>query len=836
MPRRLAAQYGFVLAALAAFALPFGADGAVPAGLGAFAGLALLLVAAARRHARGEHERALLAQRFEAVLRDTGEAVVLIDARGRFVGVNERFLVAWGYRRDEALRLHLRDWRPAYLDAGGTGLLDRVLAEGRVAIETLACDRHERMRPVAIVAAVVGAGAERMIQAVVRDLSERHETEARIFGLSRLYAVMSAANQAIMRAQSIREVFDSVCRACVDYGHLRMAWVGLIDAGGTRLLPHAWFGEGIGYLDGLAVPVDDGSPLSRGPIAVAFREARVYVCNDFIENPATAPWHQRAAFHGFRASIAVPLRRGGQCVGTLAAYAAGRDRFDDDAVALMQDLADAVSFAMDNFDRSERRMRAEAALRLSKTRLLEAQAIGDIGDWFFDLGARSMNWSPQMYRLFERDAALPPPTEDELSMYMDAATQAQMREQLLRAAHVGERAEFEYCVRLPSGSQRHHATVVVPVRDAHGAVVGLQGTAQDVTARKEVEMRLRHKETLLEEAQQVARMGSWEWLVDVGRATWSETLYRIFGLDPASPVPDSDVLLAMLTPASREAVRAAAEEAMRTGTAYDVDVEIFCADGARKWLTCRGGARRQGDSIIGLYGTVQDVTERRAREAERAAREQHMHELSRRLVAAQEDERRRLAAELHDRTSPNLAAVQVTLRSLSLGMPPEVAASLAEEFDDLRALLQDATTGIRDVCADLRPALLDYAGLVPTLENHIRQFSRRTGVLVKLVHRGLAERLPAETESLLFRIVQEALTNCAKHAQARTVAISLHKGRRHTVLTIADDGVGFDPDGVGNAGRPGLGLLTMRERAEFAGGEMRIDAAPGRGTRIRVRF
>lgn len=831
--RRLAAQYGYVLAAVAAFVAAFGLDGAVSASGGAIVGAALL-VAAVQRHARGRSERNLPTRRLEALLRDTGDAVVLIDARGRFVDVNAAFLAAWGYRRDEALGLQLRDWRPPYLDAGGPGLIERVLAEGSVALESFARDSHERLRPVEIAAAVVDTGAERMVQLVVRDLSSFHETEARILAQSRLYAVMSAATRAIMCANSIKEVFDVVCHACVVYGHLRMAWIGLVDAGGERLVPHASFGEGLGYLDGLAVPVDDASPLGRGPVAVAYREHRVYVCNDFTEDPATAPWHQRAAFHGFRASIAVPLRRGGRVVGTLAAYAADRDRFDDDAVALMQDLADSVSFAMDNFDRSERRMHAEAALRLSKTRLLEAQAIGNIGDWFYDIGSRDLNWSPQMYRLFERDPATPPPTRNELSQYMDASTQALVRDSLRRAARDGERTEFEYCLRLPSGCQRHHATVIVPVRAAGGAVVGLQGTVQDVTARKEVEMRLRHKEAQLEEAQQVARMGSWEWLVDVGRATWSDTLYRIFGLDPASPVPDSDVLFAMLTPESRETVRVAAEQAMSSNAPWDVDLEVFCADGARKWLTCRGAARRQGDSIIGLYGTVQDVTERRAREAERATRERHMHELSRRLVAAQEDERRRLAAELHDRTSPNLAAVQVTLRTLCLGMPPEVQAAMAEEFDDLRGLLQDATTSIRDVCADLRPALLDYAGLVPALESHIRQFSRRTGVLVKLTHRGLAQRLPAETEALLFRIVQEALANCAKHAQAQTVTVALRKGSRHTTLVIEDDGVGFDPAGVGNGGRPGLGLLTMRERAEFAGGEMRIESAPGRGTKIRV--
>jgi len=833
-PRRLFAQYGFVLAAAAAFALPFGAETPLLAELGWIAGAALLFVPAARDRLRRRTERQVLARRLELLQRDAGAGVVLIDGKGRFVDVNQHFLAMTGYSRDEALRLGLSDWRPAYLDAGRPSLVERVVMEGSAVLRTSACTRDGRMQPVEISASLVEAGTERLIQAVVQDVSTRDAAEARVLELSRLYAVMSAANQAMMRANSIQEVFDAVCRACVEYGQLRMAWVGLVDASGKRLLPHASFGEGLGYLEALAIPLDGVSPLSRGPIALAFREQQDYVCNDFTEDPVAAPWHQRAAFYGFRASIAVPLKRGGQCVGTLAAYAADRDRFDDDVVALMRDLGEGISFAMDNFDRSERRLRAEAALRLSKTRLLEAQAIGNIGDWFYDIGARDTNWSPQMYRLFERDTASPPPRLDEMSMYMDAATRALVREGLRRAIRTADRSEFEYCVRLPSGQRRHHATVIVPVRDAAGTVVGLQGTVQDVTARKEVEMHLRYKEMLLQEAQQVARMGSWEWLVDVGRASWSDTLYRIFGFEPGSPVPDSDTLLEMLTPESRDVVRAASEQSLKSGESYEVEVEVTCAGGVRKWLACRSAARRQGETIIGLYGTVQDITVRRRREAEREARERHMHELSRRLVAAQEDERRRLAAELHDRTSPNLAAVQVTLRSLNLAMPDAVRESLAEEFDDLRALLQDATTSIRDVCADLRPALLDYAGLVPALESHIHQFSRRTGVLVRLSHRGLDERLSAEIEALLFRIVQEALTNCAKHAQATKVSIALRKGKTHTVLTIRDDGLGFDVAAVGNAGRPGLGLLTMRERAEFAGGKMDIVSAPGRGTEIRV--
>ena len=854
-PRKLAVRYGFIYAALAglwvlssdsllatlfAEAADINRAGTLK-GLGFVAVTALLLVHALNRYARVYHrsetDRALLAKRLDTLAKYANDSIVLMDAGGRFLDVNDRFLATFGYPRHEALRLSLEDWRPAYLDAGGPGLLQRLLAEGSTVVETEGRKRSGSTIPVEISAAVIAADGERVIQVIVRDVSERREAEAKILALSRLYAATSAATQAMMRAHSIKEVLDSVCRACVEYGGLRMAWVGLVEASGQRILPHASYGEGVGYLEGLAVPIADNSPLSRGPVAVAFREQRVYVCNDFMEDPATAPWHQRAAFHGFRASIALALRRGGACVGTLTAYSANRDCFDDDAVALLQDLAESISFAMDNFDRGERRLRAEAALRLSEARLNEAQAIGDIGDWFCDLGAQSINWSLQMYRLFERKPESGPPRREELTMYLDAETEVLVREAMRRAARTGERVEFEYSARLPSGRQRHHASVIVPVRDKAGAVVGLQGTVQDITARKEVEMRLRHNEAQLEEAQQVAHMGSWEWLAEVGCATWSQTMYRILGFDPGSPVPDCDVLLSMLAPESRVAVSAAAEQALRSGVSYEVDLEVFCADGTRKWLTCRGDARRQGGHIIGLYGTVQDVTARRRLEAERVERQRHLHELSRRLIAAQEDERRRLAAELHDRTSPNLAAVQVTLRSLRLSMPPEVLESLADEFDDLRALLQDATTSIRDVCADLRPALLDYAGLIPALESHIQQFSRRTGILVKLVHRGLDERLPGETEALLFRIAQEALTNCAKHAQATTVSIALRGRDGSTALSIADDGVGFDPGQVGSGGsKPGLGLLTMRERAEFAGGEMRIESAPGRGTMVRVRL
>ena len=229
---------------------------------------------------------------------------------------------------------------------------------------------------------------------------------------------------------------------------------------------------------------------------------------------------------------------------------------------------------------------------------------------------------------------------------------------------------------------------------------------------------------------------------------------------------------------------------------------------------------------------VRDVSERRRLEAERAEQEKRFRDLSTRLLDVQEAERRQLSAELHDRTSPQLAAIQINLKMLGnvLG---------AHETEDVRALLEDTahliadtTAGIRDISSNLRPAVLDDGGLLPALASYAQQFTQRSGIQVHLHTHDATSALTPPMQSSLFRIVQEALTNCVKHAKAKNVTISLSTGGAHLVsLTIADDGIGFD---VERHATPGLGLVTMRERAEFLGGRFSLETRPGHGTRIQV--
>ena len=228
--------------------------------------------------------------------------------------------------------------------------------------------------------------------------------------------------------------------------------------------------------------------------------------------------------------------------------------------------------------------------------------------------------------------------------------------------------------------------------------------------------------------------------------------------------------------------------------------------------------------------------QRQQLQSQRAADAPHRTELSSIAVVVQEQERRRLAAELHDRTSPNLCAVALNLAMIAADLPANLSEGLDARFADTRALLDDTIAAIRDVCAELRPATLEYAGLHHALREHAERFSRRTGIAVQVFGTDSKRRLTADTECSLFRIAQEALTNCAKHARATAINIELTDGTDQTVLSISDNGAGFSASALGSEHRPGLGLLTMRERAEFVGGQFSIEGKPGKGTRIRVKI
>jgi signal transduction histidine kinase len=226
------------------------------------------------------------------------------------------------------------------------------------------------------------------------------------------------------------------------------------------------------------------------------------------------------------------------------------------------------------------------------------------------------------------------------------------------------------------------------------------------------------------------------------------------------------------------------------------------------------------------------ILERRSVEqrllAERA--EAEMRQLSQRLVETQEDERRHLSRELHDHVGQVLTALRMELGRIERSRSPHdtrVGAAIAEA----KKLVDKMFHTVRDLALGLRPSMLDDLGLRAALEWHVRDTSRRSGVEVELTIDGDVDLLPERYQTCVYRVVQEALTNGVRHAQAQTMAVSLSADGRALEICVMDDGVGFEP----GERRNGLGLRGIEERVREIGGTLTIDSAPGRGTVLVLR-
>jgi signal transduction histidine kinase len=205
---------------------------------------------------------------------------------------------------------------------------------------------------------------------------------------------------------------------------------------------------------------------------------------------------------------------------------------------------------------------------------------------------------------------------------------------------------------------------------------------------------------------------------------------------------------------------------------------------------------------------------------------EQLQRLSQRLLEVQEMERRHLSQELHDEIGRQLTALQLLLDAAERSPADAVAGKLHH----MRGLIQELMDQVRHLSLDLRPPMLDDLGLLPTVLWHIKRYTTQSQVLVDCTHAGVeGRRFPPDLETAAFRIVQEALTNMARHAQAKQASVRLWTTSATLGVQIEDQGVGFDRQ-VSSVGH--LGLAGMQERTRFLGGRFTLETAPGTGTRI----
>jgi PAS domain S-box-containing protein len=241
--------------------------------------------------------------------------------------------------------------------------------------------------------------------------------------------------------------------------------------------------------------------------------------------------------------------------------------------------------------------------------------------------------------------------------------------------------------------------------------------------------------------------------------------------------------------------------------------------------------RLDGAAVIGVIGVVADISERKQAEELRAR-------LTTQVLAAQDDERRRVARELHDETGQSLTGLLVGLRTIEGARTLAEAAELAQQ---LRGVVAQSLGDIRRLARGLHPRALDDLGFAAAVTGQVQEFAELHGIAVDArVKVPDADRLPPLLQTTLYRVLQEALTNVARHADARHVRVRLGREAAALTLCVQDDGIGMTPQaalGPLGAGRHrGLGLEGMRERVALLGGSVHVDSAPGKGTTVAVRI
>ena len=320
---------------------------------------------------------------------------------------------------------------------------------------------------------------------------------------------------------------------------------------------------------------------------------------------------------------------------------------------------------------------------------------------------------------------------------------------------------------------------------------------------------------------------------------FQRTMVQVLETDSRRWPTDAGVLLRTRIMPKRELVIRVSEEvqALNRNAFVQQQREIAEIDGVsqRRLWESLGIALAASFGIALLVAFYAGRLENRIRrqQLQDAQNARELQRLSTKLITAQEEERRSIARELHDEVGQVLTTIKVELAVAQRTI--EASGGDAHLLEDARSIADGALTSVRDLSHLLHPALLDDLGLPSAVEWYLRGFGRRHGIRAEVLHDRMDERLTADIETSAYRIVQEALTNVVKHARATTCRVYLQRLANTILITIEDDGAGFDAAEVERApGRVGLGLIGIRERASQLRGTVRLESAPGKGTRLTV--
>ena len=404
--------------------------------------------------------------------------------------------------------------------------------------------------------------------------------------------------------------------------------------------------------------------------------------------------------------------------------------------------------------------------------------------------------------------------------YFEGADRAALA-QLMAQAQAGVSGSVEVQHGFKQGSRRWLLVIVAPA-NAGDLVGGVIGRVTDVTRLKEAELqhrldveRLRRQTTLFEKTQMAGRIGGWELDLDTSTLAWTDETYRIHGRKRDEYVPTVQDALSYYTYSSRKKIRAAFDALLASGAPYELELCIMNACDEKRWVRTNGYREEDNGTPRRLYGTFQDITERRLLEST--------------VLTAAQDERERLGYALHDGISQELTGTALMLRALA-DRADALDPALAEDLRYATGLVNDSLENCRALAQQVAPASPTRGGLESALRNLALRTKKSSGMDVALDLRVSAgPPLGTVTSDHLYLIAQEALTNAVKHSEARSIRVEFALEPGSVYLCVMDDGRGISP----LKATSGMGIQIMRHRARSVHAKLEIVQGKDGGTAVR---
>jgi PAS domain S-box-containing protein len=673
-------------------------------------------------------------------------------------------------------------------------------------------------------------------------ITERKQTEQALLRSIEKYQLLSETADNLLAAESPQEIVKDLCRKVMAHLNCDVFFNFLVHQNLQRLHLNAFAGipdeaaQEIEWLDyGVAV------------CGTAARDACRIIAEHIPKTPD--PRTELIKSYGIKAYACHPLFARGRVIGTLSFGTRSRVTFTDDEISLMKTVSDQVALAMERqglllsvqerADQLETRVRERTADLQRATELLE-RVFSSIGVLIAYMD-KDFNFI-RVNRAYAESDGRPPEFyvgESHFALFPNVENEAIFRK-------VVETGEPFFAYQKPFGYAEHPERGITywdwslhPVKEPDGLVSGVVLTLIDVTERVQAQEKLRRKEELLRTTKDLLPVGLW--ITDkegkiiesnpAGRWIWAGAKY--VGIDQFREYKawwaDSGKLI--------EPEDWAVARAIKKGEAsIDEELEIECFDGTRKIiLNSAVPIRSDRQEITGVVVVNQDISDRKRKERLLKESEFRLHQLSSQLITVQENERQRISREIHDGIGQGLSAIKFRIEGIlqQKGKWRDKEKSLEALVPLIRGCIEES----RRVQMDLRPSMIDDLGILPTINWFCREFEKTyTGLHVEKRLSIQEQEVPHPLKIVIFRMLQEAMNNVAKHSKADRVDLDLGKVNDSVELVLQDNGAGFNlREVLSRSGLDrGLGLASMRERAELSGGTFTIDSTPGKGTRVRA--